>query len=87
MQLTGLRIPDSAIDSANTAQVLLKHLITPPKPRKLIDALVQKEDLINLPNVTVYERRVTPIDKERSIGRWKVIEQELQKRGLPVTGH
>jgi hypothetical protein len=68
-------------------QALLAHLITPPKPRKLVDALKKKEDLLALPNVSVFERRVTPIDKEKSVGRWKIIEQELQKRDLPVTGH
>jgi hypothetical protein len=68
-------------------QALLTHLITPPKPRKLVDALKQKEDLLALPNVSVFERRVTPIDKEKSVGRWKIIEQELKRRDLPVTGH
>ena len=87
MQLTGIRIPDSAITPARNAQALLKQLIVPRKPRKIVEALEQKEDLINLPNVSVYARRVTPIDKERSVGRWKIIEQELQERGLPVTGH
>jgi len=87
MQLTGIRVPDSAIMPARNAQALLKQLIVPPKPRKLVEALEQKEDLINLPNVSVYAKRVTPIDKERSVGRWKIIEKELQERGLPVTGH
>jgi hypothetical protein len=68
-------------------QALLAHLITPPKPRKLVDALKQKEDLLALPNVSVFERRVTPIDKEKSVGRWKIIEQELKRRDLPLTGH
>jgi hypothetical protein len=68
-------------------QALLTHLVTPPKPRKIVDALKQKEDLLALPNVSVFERRVTPIDKEKSVGRWKIIEQELKRRDLPVTGH
>jgi Ribosomal subunit 39S len=87
MQLTGLRIPDSAIKPVKTVQALLAHLVKPPKPRKLIDALQQKEELLNLPNVSIYAKRVTPIDKHKSVGRWKVIEQELIDRGLPVTGH
>lgn len=87
MQLTGLRIPDSAIKPAKTVQALLAHLIKPPKPRKLAEALSQKEELLTLPNVSVYAKRVTPIDKHKSVGRWKVIEQELSYRGLPVTGH
>lgn len=45
-----------------------------------------KGDLTELPNVKLYSRRVTPIDKEKMVGRWKVIVRELEKRGLPVTG-
>lgn len=80
-------MPDAAIRSAKTAQTLLSHLVTPPKPRKLIDALAQQEDLLNLPNVRVYSQRITPIDREKEVGRWKLIEKELEARGLPVTGH
>jgi len=39
-----------------------------------------------MPNVEIFPRRHTPIDKEKEVGRWKVIERELQKKGLPVTG-
>jgi hypothetical protein len=87
MQLTGLRIPDAAIMPAKTVKGLLAHLVKPPKPRKLVDALQQKEELMNIPNVSIYAKRVTPIDKHKSVGRWKVIEQQLTERGLPVTGH
>ncbi|PMD55781.1 uncharacterized protein K444DRAFT_537093 [Hyaloscypha bicolor E] len=87
MQLTGLRIPDAAIMPAKTVKGLLAHLVKPPKPRKLVDALQQKEELMNIPNVSIYAKRVTPIDKHKSVGRWKVIEQRLTERGLPVTGH
>ena len=86
MQLSGIRIPDPVIRSSNTARVLLKHLITPPKPAKLVEALKQKSDLVDLPNVSIFSRRQTPVDKERKLGRWKVIEEELKKRGLPVFG-
>jgi hypothetical protein len=41
----------------------------------------------DLANVKVHERRVGPIDKEVAVGRWKVIEEELKKRDLPVTGY
>ncbi|TVY48575.1 hypothetical protein LOCC1_G002648 [Lachnellula occidentalis] len=85
LQLTGVRVPDSAIRSTRTAQSILSHLVTPPKPRKLIDALEQKEELLTLPNVSVFAKRVTPIHKEKSIGRWKLIEKELESRDLPVT--
>ena len=39
-----------------------------------------------LANVKVHDRRISPIDREVSVGRWKVIEEALTKRGLPVTG-
>jgi Ribosomal subunit 39S len=87
MQLTGVRIPDAAIMPAKTVKALLAHLVKPPKPRTLVEALQQKEELITLPNVSIYAKRVTPIDKHKSVGRWKVIEQELKERGLPVTGN
>ncbi|KIV84471.1 hypothetical protein PV11_00247 [Exophiala sideris] len=37
-------------------------------------------------NVMVLSRRETPVDKEKEIGRWKVIERELKSKGLPVLG-
>lgn len=82
MQLTGIRIPDAAIKSSNTAKSLLNILITPPKPRKLAEALEQKDDLIQLQNVKIYQARRSFYDKEEDIGRLKVIEEELQARGI-----
>lgn len=87
MQLTGVRIPDCTIESVQTVKSLLSRLTTPPKPAKLVEALVQKEQLTSLPNVNIFGRRITPIDKEVRVGRWKLIEKELSRRGLPVTGH
>jgi len=86
MRLSGTRISDASLHTSNNVQELLKQLITPPKPRKLVDALTQKPELISLPNVKIFDRRVTPIDKERSVGRWKIIENELERKGLPATG-
>jgi hypothetical protein len=84
MQLTGTRIADPNIRSIATVQDLLYNLIERPKPRKLAQALEQKNNLVSLPNVKVIGRKVTDVDKERSVGRWKIIEAELIKRGLPV---
>jgi hypothetical protein len=53
----------------------------------VVEDIEHKGDLLELSNVKVYNRRVTPIDKETWVGRWKVIEEELKKRNLPVTGH
>ena len=87
MQLTGIRIPDPVIGRLHDVQSLHSHLVTPPKAKKLAHALAQIEQLTSLPNVSLHERRVTPIDKEKMVGRWKVIERELLDRGLPVTGN
>ena len=85
-QLTGKRLSDSKLRSFSTADSLRTLLITPPKPTKVIDALAQKEELLSLPNVAVYAKRISIVDKENSVGRWKVIEQELKARSLPVFG-
>lgn len=86
MQLTGIRIPDPAIADLTSAKRLLGHLVRKPKPKKLADRLIAQEELTSLPNLQIMDRRYTPIDKEKEIGRWKIIERELIKRDLPVTG-
>ncbi len=86
MQLTGTRIADSVIAETDSVGSLQAHLVRPPAPTKLAQALLDDDRLTSLPNVKVFPRRVTPIDKERAVGRWKVIEKELVARGLPVTG-
>jgi len=85
-QLTGNLIPDAKLGAARTAKHLLVVAAKPPKAQKLADLLETQQKLTNLPNVRVRDRRITPIDKETELGRWKVIEEELKKRGLPVTG-
>lgn len=86
MQLTGVRIPDSSIDDINSGKALLGFLVKKPKPKKLAHSLIADEDLQGLRNVKIMDRRYTPIDKEKQVGRWKVIEEELTRQGLPVTG-
>ena len=54
--------------------------------KKLAEILEEQNTLPSLPNVKVHSKRVTPIDREVSVGRWKVIEEELRKRDLPITG-
>ncbi|OAG39462.1 hypothetical protein AYO21_06290 [Fonsecaea monophora] len=36
------------------------------------------------PNVMIFPRRETEVDREMEIGRWKVIKRELENRSLPV---
>jgi hypothetical protein len=86
MQLSGARIPDSNISNIRTARDLVEHLVLKPKPKKLVDSLLANDKLTSLPNVQIFERRYTPIDKDKEVGRWKIIERELKRKGLPVTG-
>ena len=60
-----------------------------PKAKKLAEVFEVDEKLLQLaqmPNVQYHPRKVSSIDKEREVGRWKVIEEELKARGLPVPG-
>ncbi|OCL12681.1 hypothetical protein AOQ84DRAFT_372860 [Glonium stellatum] len=87
MQLTGNRIPDPVIQNSKTVGELLDLLSVPPKPKKLAEAIQRDGNLEKVPNVKIYNRRVSPIDKEKEVGRWKVIEYALHERGLPIVGH
>lgn len=85
-QLTGNLIPDAKLGAALTIRHLHTLIAKPPKQEKLAAVLSSRGLLAELSNVTLHDRKLTPIDKEVSVGRWKVIEEELTKRGLPVTG-
>ncbi|ENH65393.1 hypothetical protein FOQG_01303 [Fusarium oxysporum f. sp. raphani 54005] len=86
-QLTGHFIPDVKVAAARTPQELITVALTFAKRgKKLAEVLEDQKALFALPNVKVHNRRVTPIDREVAVGRWKIIEEELQKRDLPVTG-
>ncbi|KXT08108.1 hypothetical protein AC579_9208 [Pseudocercospora musae] len=88
IQFTGKRVPDLIISKARTANDLFRAVQAKEPPKKLKDdprvqELGASEDL---PNVRVYATKRTPVHKETEIGRWKVIEDELKLRGLPVFG-
>ena len=83
----GSPIPDSIITGADTVANFVLKLATPKPHAKLFDALEANTKLANLSNVNMMGRRKTPIDKDTEVGRWKVIEAELQRRQLPVVGH
>ncbi|KAK5956986.1 hypothetical protein OHC33_001355 [Knufia fluminis] len=57
-----------------------------PKPANVAERLMGDEVLAAQSNLLVLGRRETPVDKEKELGRWKVIESELRARGLPVLG-
>lgn len=85
-QLTGVRIHDAKLAQAETVGQMLSILVRPEPPKKIYDIL-EKSGELELPNVAVHSRRYTPIDREKSVGRWKLIVEQLEKRNLPVTGH
>lgn len=65
---------------------LLATVVKPEPARKVYEAVQRRGELAKLPNVSVYESRRTPVHVAKDLGRWKVIEKELEKRGLPVLG-
>ncbi|GAB0137664.1 hypothetical protein EsDP_00005921 [Epichloe bromicola] len=85
-QLTGTLIPDAKLGAARTVKHVLTLIAKQPKPAKLAELLERRSDVQQLANVKVHSRKIGPVEKETSVGRWKVIEEELTKRGLPVTG-
>lgn len=83
-QLTGIHVPDCRLGAAATVDNVLAFATQASRPPTLAEHLGERGELQQLANVKVHSRRVGPIDKERAIGRWKVIEEELRKRDLPV---
>lgn len=53
-----------------------------PKPTKLADHLVNKDELQSLPNVKIFSKKQRSMDRDEELGRKKVIEAELRARGL-----
>jgi len=86
MQLTGVRILDPDIQALRSTKDVLRTLIARPKLKKLAESLEQKLDLSDLPNVKIAQKRITMLDKEKAVGRWSLIEEELTRRNLPVPG-
>ena len=99
MQLTGIRISDTAIQSIGTSAALWDHLIQKPKPKKLAQLLIEGYGpageehkgehngvplLINLPNVKILPMKYVPSMTETALGRQKVIEQQLDEHDIPV---
>ncbi|OAQ78841.1 ribosomal protein L50, mitochondria [Purpureocillium lilacinum] len=85
-QLTGNLVPDAKLAAATTVKHILTLAAKEPKPQKLTQLLSRRDDLQRLSNVKVHSHKIRAIEKETVVGRWKVIEEELKKRGLPVTG-
>ncbi|KAI0543926.1 ribosomal subunit 39S-domain-containing protein [Xylaria curta] len=87
-QLTGHLVPDYQLPSITTMQALLRILKKPPKPATLTEEIQKRHpDLLELPNVTVAAKRVTRGDKEKALGRFKIMQEEFKKRDIPGLGH
>ncbi|KAK8179441.1 hypothetical protein BC567DRAFT_285850 [Phyllosticta citribraziliensis] len=89
LKATGIPVSDIALQQSNDPVLLLhaiKKQINVTKKEKLAETLKNSSRFQELTNVKIVDRRVTPIDKEKEVGRWKLIEDELLERGLPVTG-
>lgn len=86
MQLTGHRVPDLAMSNATTLRDLYTTLKTKEPAKKLANTPELRRLKEDVPNVAVHATRRTPIHKEKELGRWKIIKDELIARDLPVTG-
>lgn len=84
MQLTGQRLNDHFISDSDTVGGLLRAVDLHPESKKLHSTTEMQKIKRNIPNVQVYMNRRTPLHKDREVGRWKLIEQELITRDLPV---
>lgn len=97
-RLSSLRLPDPVLNSISKSTTsssteppltkLINHILEDqkPKPRNLYERLMEKQQLLEQSNLMILPRRETPVDKEKEVGRWKVIEKALIERGLPVLG-
>ncbi|KAG6118052.1 hypothetical protein E4U13_000550 [Claviceps humidiphila] len=85
-QTTGVLVPDARLGAARKIKHILTLAVKKPTPPKLATLLEERGLFQEMSNVTLHSRRLGPIDREIAVGRWKVIEEELLKRNLPVTG-
>ncbi|KAM0721116.1 hypothetical protein Q7P37_003402 [Cladosporium fusiforme] len=78
--------PDPAISSVTSLSDLYLAYKRKPEPKKLRDSKQLHKVNLDFPNVVVHKARQSPIHKDIQVGRWKLIEEELLARDLPVTG-
>jgi hypothetical protein len=90
--LTSHTLRDPVLTSLSQHPSPLKSLVEKtlelqePAPEKVHEKLMMNQSLTQQGNLLIFPRRETPVDKEKEVGRWKVIEKELAERGLPVLG-
>ncbi|KAI8958814.1 ribosomal subunit 39S-domain-containing protein [Daldinia sp. FL1419] len=87
-QLTGQLVQDHQLSSVTDVRSLLHTVQKPPKLKTLTEEIQERrQDLVQLPNVSFATKRVTRGDKAKAIGQFKLVEEELKKRDLPLVGH
>ncbi|KAI9895026.1 MAG: hypothetical protein M1814_000249 [Vezdaea aestivalis] len=86
IEQTGNHVSDAQLTSAKSVEDLFQVVIVQPKPPKLAERLMMNPELQVLKNVEIFDRRLTSIDKDVVVGRWKVIEKELKAQGIPPRG-
>lgn len=84
---TSARVSDYTLFTSATFKKLRDAMLKKPEAKKLAKELGVARQISQLPNVKIASKRVTPIHKEKTVGRWKLIQRQLQDRGLPVTGY
>ncbi|KAI1468974.1 ribosomal subunit 39S-domain-containing protein [Daldinia caldariorum] len=87
-QLTGHLVHDHQLSSITDVRSLIHTVQKPPKPKTLTEEIQERrQDLVQIPNVSFATKRITRGDREKAVGRFKLIEEELKKRDLPLVGH
>nr|POF13103.1 hypothetical protein CFP56_10251 [Quercus suber] len=86
LQLTGHRLPDSTVSNAKTLHDFYTTYRQVEPAKKLAAEPKVQQFKSELPNVKWHKTKHTMIQKEQAVGRWKIIEAELAKRDLPITG-
>ena len=82
-QILGSRIPDPQVASINDIPTLLGVLSKKPKSKRLIKEIKDDLRLQGLKNLETLNTRWTAKRNDMELGRAKVINQELRKRGIP----
>ncbi|EHK98612.1 hypothetical protein M7I_5553 [Glarea lozoyensis 74030] len=83
-RLTGVKFPDSQVQNLHTVRFILSKMLKKPEPTKLVGVLTRNVDLKALSNVSISPTRITKTAKSKKLGELKLINAELERKGLPV---
>jgi hypothetical protein len=82
---TGKMIPDPVINESKNGHDLVQKLIgSINKPKKVHERIEAGNVLDGLANVSFSAQRLTRLQKEKQIGRWKHIEERMLAMNLPL---